>query len=448
VGSTSSATSSLFTGSSAFSSDLQTAIAKAVSNASAPITQLTNQQDTLTSQSNELNTLGSKFSAVQSAVQAIDQALNSSFTTSVSDPSALGVTAGAGATAGSYEIQVDNPGAYSTTMTGTWNGSSTSAASYQLWIGAQEYNVTPSDDSAASVASAINSQYGSLVNATVVNVGSDASPDYRLSLQSAGLTSDEIDLRDSTGTSLAALQNAGQPAQYEVNNSGVTASSDSPTVTISNGVTVQLLAASTSPVTITVSRDDSALSSALSQFATAYNAAATELDNQTGQSGGSLQGESIVNELSSALSSLATYSGSGGVATLDDLGLELGDNGQLTFDSSTLTNALATNSAAATSFLGSAAAGGFLESATNILNGIENSTTGLLPATESDLQSQITTLGNQISDKQTQVNNLQTQLTNQMSAADASISSMEQQYSYLSQMFQAMQVDQQETAGV
>ncbi len=448
MGTTSSTTSSYFTGSSAFSSDLQTAIAQAVSRASAPITQMTDQQDTLSSQSTEVTTLGTDFSNLQSAVQGIDQALNSSFTASVSDPSVVSVTTGAGATPGNYSIQVTSPGSYSTAVTGTWNGSSTSAAGYQLWIGNQQYDVSPTDDSAASVASAINSQYGSLVDATVVNVGSDASPDYRISLQGTSLSTDQIDLRDDTGTSLAAIQTAGSPAQYEVNSSGVTATGDSSTLTIADGVTVNLLSASTTPVTITVSQDDSALTSALSQFATAYNAAATELDNQTGQSAGPLEGQSIVTELSSALSSLVTYTGPGGTETLYDLGLQLGENGQLTFDPSTLENTLATNSAAVNTFLGSASGSGFLQAATNTLNGIEAPTTGLIATTSSNLQSEITSLGTQISDKETKLNNLQTQLTNQMAAADASISSMEQQYSYLSQMFQAMQVDQQETAGV
>src|ERR1019366_3756132 len=102
-------------------------------------------------------------------------------------------------------------------------------------------------------------------------------------------------------------------------------------------LSIDMLAASDGPVDVTVTRSTSALSSALSTFADAYNAAATELDNQRGQSGGALQGNSIVLNLQQTLSSLSTYSGSGGqVNGLSDLGLSLGTNGQITFDAFSL----------------------------------------------------------------------------------------------------------------
>ena len=447
MGTTSSTTSSYFTGSSAFSSDLQTAIAQAVSRASAPITQMTDQQDTLSSQSTEVTTLGTDFSNLQSAVQGIDQALNSSFTASVSDPSVVSVTTGAGATPGNYSIQVTSPGSYSTAVTGTWNGSSTSAAGYQLWIGNQQYDVSPTDDSAASVASAINSQYGSLVDATVVNVGSDASPDYRISLQGTSLSTDQIDLRDDTGTSLAAIQTAGSPAQYEVNSSGVTATSDSSTLTIADGVTVNLLSASTTPVTITVSQDDSALTSALSQFATATTPRSPNWTTRPANRPVHWK----------ANPSSPAFLGA----------FQSGDLHRSRRDRNALRSGPAIRRKRAVDLRPLHAGehpGHELRRREHVpgLGQRQRFSPGGHQYPErhrgshhradrhhrSNLQSEITSLGTQISDKETKLNNLQTQLTNQMAAADASISSMEQQYSYLSQMFQAMQVDQQETAGV
>jgi flagellar capping protein FliD len=92
-----------------------------------------------------------------------------------------------------------------------------------------------------------------------------------------------------------------------------------------------------------------------------------------------------------------------------------------------------------TSFFGSATGGGFLKAATDALNNLENSSTGLLKNTESDLQKQISNVSKQIAAKQAQVDQLQANLTKQMSAADALIASMEQQYGYLASMFQAQQ---------
>ncbi len=441
-----SATSSYFTGSSGFSSSLQNAISQAVAIASVPITQLTNQQTTLTNQSDEVSTLNSKFSTLQADVSAIDQALSSSFTAQISDTSVVSATVGEGATDANYSIQVNDAGAPSTMMTNTWNAASGAAQTYQLYIGNQEYNVTPTDNSATSVATAINSQYGNLVEATVVNVGSSDSPDNRIWIQSANLTSDGIDLQDGSGNDLAAQQTQGTPAQYEVDGSGNVVSSDSANVDVAPGVTLTLLAASSSPVNVTVTQSTSALSSALSQFATDYNAAVTEVDNQRGQSGGALQGNAIVDQLQQVLGSLGTYSGSGGIS-MADLGLTLGSNGQFTFDSMQLASTVLSNSSGLDAFLGSASGGGFLLAATNALNGVENSTTGLIPTTQTNMQNQLTDLQSQITDQQNQVSDLQMQLTSEMTTADANISTMEQQYSYLNEMFQAMQIDAQEIAG-
>ncbi len=443
MGTTSSA---IFTGSSQFASDFQNVITRAVSIASQPITQLTSEKTTLTNESNEVTTLNTDFTALQTAVQGIDTAVNSSFSADISDPSVVSANLGSGAVEGNYAIQVNDIGAYSTMMTNTWNGPSGAAQTYQLYIGSQEYDVKGADNSAQSVAAAINSQYGSMVNATAVNVGSGSSPDYRIALESTALSSDAIDLQ-SGGASLAAFQNNGRPAQYEIDQSGNVVSSDSRNVTIANGITLTLLDTSQDPVNVTVTGSTSALSGALSSFVTAYNQAVTDVGSQRGQSGGPLQGQSLVTELASALGNIGAYTTSGAFTGLADLGLTLGDNGQLTFDSFQLDAADLSNSAGVTAFFGSATGSGFLKSATDALNSVEDPTTGLLPTAQNDFQSQITNLTNQISDKQTQVNDLQTQLQTQMSKADATIASMEQQYTYLSDVFAAEQTADNQMAG-
>jgi flagellar hook-associated protein 2 len=192
-------------------------------------------------------------------------------------------------------------------------------------------------------------------------------------------------------------------------------------------------------VGITVTRSTSALSTALSGFADAYNAAVTEVGTQRGQTAGALQGQSIVNQLSSILSSISTYASSGEVNGLAALGLDLGTNGQLTYSPLTLMAADLSSSTGVTSFLGSATGGGFLKNATDALTSLEDSTTGLLKTAETDTTSQITKLGTTISAKQATVDAMQIQMQNQMAAADALIASMEQQYSYLSGMFAAQQ---------
>ena len=438
-------TSSLFTGTSAFSTSLQSNITKEVAIATLPITQLQSDQTTLTSQSTELGKMNTLFTNLQTAVQGIDAAVSgSSFTPTVSDPSVLTASTSNGATEGNYSVLVSNAGAYSTSLsTATWVDTAGAAKTYSLLVGGQTYSITPTDNSAASVASAINSQEGDNVQATVVNVGSSSTPDYRLSLQSATLDDNPVDLQLTPGTSLQSQQITGEPAQYQVNGSGLTVTSNTPTVTISPGLTVDLLASSATADNITVERSSTTLANALTSFTTAYNAAATEVTAQRGQNGGSLQGQSIVFDLSEALGSIGTYSsGSGAISGLTDLGFTLGTNGQLTFDESTLLGSDLTNSGAIDSFLGSIAGGGFLQGVNNTLTGLVDPTSGEVTNAQTSMTSEISQIGTQITTQQAQVALLQSNLTAQASTADALISSMEQTYSYLSDLFTSTQANE------
>src|SRR5208283_2953424 len=81
-----------FTGTSAYSTDFNNVVARAVAIAQLPITQLTTEQTALTNQSTELSTLDTKFTALQTAIQAIGTAIGgSSFQTSVSSPNVVNV---------------------------------------------------------------------------------------------------------------------------------------------------------------------------------------------------------------------------------------------------------------------------------------------------------------------------------------------------------------------
>jgi flagellar hook-associated protein 2 len=455
-----------FNGTSQFASDLQTVITNAVNSASAPITAMQTEQTVLNNQYTEVSqTLDGDFTSLQTAIQQLQTAASgSSMTANVSDTSVVSASLGTGAVAGNYSILVEDAGAYSTTLTNTWTGTSTGAAdTYVLSIGSQTYNVTPTDNSATSVASAINSQYGSVVQATVVNVGSNSSPDYRLSLQSVNLTSDAIDLTDN-GNSTAAVQTPGAPAQYEINNSGTVVSAGSRSVDVATGVTLNILGQSTSAVTVSVAEDPSTLSNAVDAFVQAYNTAQTDLNSQRGQNGGPLQGNALVDQLQQVLDSLITYSPNGNSAVNGWMDLGVGfpigtgsdTSTTLTYDPSTLDNAESASPSAVAAFLGSApgdsfttsdasaAGSGFLLSATNAMTGLEDPTTGLLKTAEKDYQTQLTNLSTQMSNKQAQVDQLKTDLTNQMNSADAMINSLQQQYTDLSDLLQSEQIADQQ----
>jgi len=445
MGTTSSATSSIFNGTSRFSQDFQNVISRATAIASLPITQLTNDKTSLNDRSTAMKSLDDVFNTLQTAVQGIQDALGgSSYQAEISDPAKLSVSVGDGAVEGNYSVEVLDPGAQATSITTTTWTNDTATHNYKLKVNGATCSINVSDNSAAAVASAINSQYGDKVHAAVVNVGSSSSPDLRISLQASTLGDSQPDILDGAA-GLQTQQVQGSQAHYIVDGQGAGVYSSSNTVQIADGLSVTLKEKTAgTPVNITVTRSTSALSNALSAFATAYNSAVDAVDQQHGQSTSALAGNPVINDLSQVLSQLATYSSSDRIGGLAGLGLDLDKTGHLNFNAFSLMATDITNPSAVVQFLGNSGTQGFLKSASDLLNRVEASGTGLLPAAEADVQSQITDITNRIDEQQSRVDAMAAQMQAQMSAADALIASMEQQYNYLYGMFQAMQTAAQQ----
>ncbi|PWT97007.1 MAG: hypothetical protein C5B51_32175, partial [Terriglobia bacterium] len=430
-----------------YSQDLQAVINRAVQIASLPITQLNNEKAHLSDQSSALAGLDTVFLSLQTAIGAIGSALgSSSYTAHVSDSSKLSVTLGAGAGTGTYSIDILSAGKYASSLTlNPWDN--TTGHTYKLSLKGQDplALTVDSSDTPQAVAAAINSQYGDKVSATVVNVGGDT-PDYRISLQGLTLADLQPDiLVDGSSTGIQDPKVTGEPASYTMNGSATTATSASRAITVANGVVFNLAAGATGTVDVTVSRSTAALSSALANLATAYNAVVDALAKQRGSSAGPLSGEPVLNQVSQALRDISTYGGQpGAIDGLRSLGLTLDNDGHLSFDSTTFQATAGKSLSSLDTFFGSPTTSGFLKLATDRLNTVEQPTTGLLPAAEAAVTAQSNSLTTQISNQQDRVDRLQQQLTTQMSAADALIASMEQNYNYIYGMFQAMQTAAQQ----
>jgi flagellar capping protein FliD len=342
--------------------------------------------------------------------------------------------------------QATNNGYSVSQTTTTWNSTADplgNPTTYNLIIGSQSYTFTSSDNSAQTVAAAINKQYGSKVQALVV-AGPGGISDPRIQLTSATATAGAVTLDIQKTASLQNPQGTGALATYEVLNSGKTVSSNSRTVTVAEGVSLTLLARSAGPLDVTVTRSTTALNNALSTFADTYNATVDMVSAQHGQSAGSLQGQSILSTLSRVLSSISTYgSTDGAISSLEALGLKSDATGHFSYNALGLLSTEFLNSTGVSAFLGSATGGGFLKTATDALTSLEDPTSGLLKLSETDTQSQLTKLTTNITDRTNKVNQLKLHLQSQMAQADAMIASMQQQYSYLTSMFQAQQTANQ-----
>jgi flagellar hook-associated protein 2 len=451
--SSTSSSATTFNGTSTYAAQLQQVINTAVANASIPMQQLETQETTLNNQKSELQTISNDFQTLQTALSSITSATGSgAYQANVADTSIASASVSSGVMAGNYQINVLSLGSQTNTL--STDGLSTvsdpttqnidSSSTYTLTVNGQQYSISDPDGTLQGLADAINSS-GANVQATIINVGSASSPDYRLSVQSTEDAPDTIQLSDGR-TNLLQTLSTGSYVTYQVNGEPSTPiSSTSPDVTISPGLTATLQ--QTGSTTITVSQNASNISSALNSFVSAYNGIVSELANNRGQNGGALSGQSIVYELQSELSNLASYtSGSGTVSSLSDLGITFNEDGTLSFDSSTFESAAAQDPTDVLNFLGSATSG-FLQAATNTVSDAIDPTSGMLTQSSSSITQELSDISTQISNDQTQVSNLQQSLTQQMATADATISSLQSQLSEMTNLFTDMQQNQLAQSG-
>lgn len=456
--STSSTTGSFFNGESSFSAQLNNVISQSVARATLPITQLQNEQSTLTNEQSEVQTLGSDFMSIQSAIDSLNSAVASaSYSASVDTPAVTTASVSAGALPGTYSLDVTGTGSQTNTIsskgtvavTDPSSQSISSATSFTLSVDGNSYTVKPSGTSLSSLVQAINSS-GASVQATVVNVGGSASPDYRLSVQSTQYAPDTIQLNDGTSNLLTSL-NTGSYVTYQVNGQPSTpVNSTSRTLSISTGLTANVL--TTGTANITVSQSNANVSSAISSFVSAYNSATAELTKNRGQNGGALTGNSLVLSLQQSLNSLGAYTSSSStsstVTSLADLGLTFDQSGNLQFDSSTFDAISSSSSAAVNAFLGSETGSGFIQAAYSTLTSLTDGTKGTITVAGNNIGTSITSLTTEISNKQDQVNQLQTNLTTQMAQADSAISSLQGQLSEITGLFSAENQVSQNINGV
>jgi flagellar hook-associated protein 2 len=348
------------------------------------------------------------------------------------------------ARAGSYAIHIVSAGAPSSalslgTLPAVQNPSTqsiTSSGTLTLTVGGTPVTITPTDQTLSGLADAINSS-GANVTATIVNLGSPAAPDYKLSLQSTKLSDIAIQLNDGAQDLLGTLA-TGSQAQYQVNGQpGTPISSDSRTVTIAPGLTVDLLQAGDSNVV--VSNSGSAQSNALSSFVAAYNAAVDELGANRGQGGGPLVGDPLIFTLAQSLRNISGFSGgTGSVQNLTDLGITFDKTGHLSFDQSVFESVSAAHPSDVSAFLGSASTVGFLKAATDAVNTLEDPVTGIIQTTMASAQTAFNNQNQKIADEQARIDSLTTSLTAKMSAADALIANLEQQATYFTNLFASM----------
>jgi flagellar hook-associated protein 2 len=428
------------TDTSSFSTELQASVTRALEIASLPMQALQNDQSTIGGENSELSTLGNLFNSLQTALQGISSGTGTgAIQASVGDSSVVSASVTGSALPGTYTIDVLQPGSTSSAestaagITDPTTQSISSSSSFTLTVGTSTYTITPAANNLNDLASAINSS-GAPVQAVVINLGSPEAPSYQLALQSTALGAVPLQLSD--GTNLMTSLTTGIDGSYTVNgqpSGGIT--TDASTVTVAPGLNVTLEAAGST--TVTVSSSLSSVSSELSSFVTAYNAAFAEVEKNTGQNGGALTGDSTVLEMQEALTQMMSYAGSGGsITSLEQLGVQYTAQGTLTLDSSAVSNLTPSQVSDALTFLGGTSSGGFLQYANNTLNGITDPSTGVVATETQTLSTENTNDQTQISNDQAKLATMQTTLQNEMAQANALISKLQNESTFLQGLFQ------------
>ena len=395
--------------------------------------------------------LQSGLDKLQSAVAKLnDAALFGSLTTSVRGEG-ITATAGDGATAGRYEVEVVNT-ALAGSLATQGVASSTEAlvgasgGSLTLEVGGQALAPIDLAENAtlADVRDAINAQGDSGVRASIINDGS--AEGYRLVLSStetgeaAAVTGMEV-----TGAPTLEVDPdskvAGRDAELKINNITISSASNRVEGAI-QGITLDIEGATPGQVsTVVVEQDSEALKEAVQGFVSAYNemkSTVGRLTNVTGdaETAGELVGDRAVRTIETRLSrDLGALVEGGEFSMLADLGISLRPNGRLELDEAKLDDTIANSpQALADFFAGVDAESGMAGRLDQTLGRILGND-GLIKSSIKSSEARVGSLETRFERMETSIERTLDRYRRQFGQLDSMIASMNATSAYLGQQF-------------
>jgi len=222
---------------------------------------------------------------------------------------------------------------------------------------------------------------------------------------------------------------AASDAQISVD--GVTlTSSTNVFATAIEGVTFSATAVSTSPVTLSVTRDDAALAAKVQTFVDAYNTVITKNAARYAK-GGALASDATLLSLTSRLGVLVGQQSSAGVAGLQylsDLGVSVSPNkdGTLTFDSAKFKQSLSSNPTVAINLLNGTATGASLFKPLSDFTKTYDQFDGVIQSRRDGITAQQSRLNNDIDRLNRRLTQIETRYRAQFAALDALMGKMQQ----------------------
>ena len=420
------------TGTSQYSSDLQSILDRSVSIASIPLQALEQTQQNESDRKTALDSLQTLVSQFSSTLQSLS---------SLTGSSGLSITSDTPSVVTAKNLGTAQPGAHvitgvtqlaqatSTTSVSTYaTADSTPVAGsgnyLELWVGSNEstWNVPAGSDNLNAVANWIN---GLNQGVTASVIKSDAGYSLSVSSNQTGAQTIELyNVANKGGPNLLQNVTTGQNLIFTIDGQQVTRSSNVvtdvvPGVQLSfNGTTT-----GTQKVNLSTTRDAQSVSSLLQTMASQYNAIETELAKHTGSAGGALTGDIVLSEIRGALSPI------GSVAALTGAGMSFDQNGVMSFDPSAINSLDSNGLQNLVSQLANTTTG--IVPIANQWQGLTDPTNGVIPTEEAQIDTTNQRLTQQISDMTDSINKMQQDLLSRLEKADSLLSQLESQQSML-----------------
>jgi flagellar hook-associated protein 2 len=438
-----------------------------------PLDRLTTKKTSYESKLTALGLFKSKMATLQSAAQALGSSGSSSlsaFKATSSDSSVVTASTSSTAVPGTYSLSVTTlaqsqklvaAGQLSSTAAigdgtstvvtfdfgtisgGTLTNGVYSGASFNSnGSGSKTITIGNSNNTLEGIRDAINAANMG-VSATIVNDGSGTP--YRLALSSAnsGVSNSikiSTDGANAAITGLLAHNPAGtqnlsetvtaKNAAFTVN--GIAVSKSSNTVTdVIDGVTLTL-GKESATANLTVERDTAAVTTAVSNFVTAYNDLYTSMKNTFAyKSGSALAGDTTLRSLQSEMREIVATAASGGTyANLFEVGVSTKADGTMQVDSGKLSSKMATNFGAVSSLF---------SSATGFATRFDTWSTaalafdGTFANKTSNINKSITSISNELATLETRMTALEKLYRQQYSSLNVTLAGLNQTSTYLTQ---------------
>lgn len=412
------------------------------------------QAQTIATQQSSDNTTLSAIGQMKSALTALQTSLSglsdgSLFTQLGATMSGTGITAttSTGAAAGSYSVSVQQIATANQISSGAYaSGATLGTGTVTIGVGTGSMNVTldSTNNTLAGLASAINASTSNPgVTASVVTA-SDGQHLVLTSTQTGAANTVTVSAGAGVDTGLNTASftqvTAGQDAKLTISGNAVTSASNNVTGALT-GVTLSLTSASVGTTqTLSVATDTTAISKAVQGFATAYNQwistekSLSSYDASTSTAGpllGDAMLNTAVNGIASIMASGVTVGGT--TYSLAQLGVDLNNDGTVTFTSSTLDATMASSPTMVQNVFNGT--NGIGEQLNAFIDSYTKSSIGQIDQRSATINADLTSLTQQQSTLATYQQTLTDQYNAQFTALNNLMTQMQSNTTYLNQLF-------------